>query len=193
MTDNGEMTQYYLKLVERDKKNKERIKKYNQEHKEEHKERCKKNYYKNHEENLQKRAEWRQDENYQLMMKKYRASEAGKKSARISCWKQKGVISNDYNELYEKWKNTTHCEECNVELVEGNNGKNKKILDHNHKTGAFRNILCHSCNVKRSFEDDGIVRQTNDQYNQNRRWKRWIEDFRLKNDLKKGFKAFSQY
>jgi hypothetical protein len=162
-----------------------------EEQKQAHKDACKNNYYKNHEENLQMRAEWRQDEDYKLMMKNYRQSEAGKKSARITCWKQMGVINNDYDMLYEKWKNTTHCEVCNVELVEGNKGKHKKALDHDHNTGAFRNIVCNKCNTIRGNEDRGIIKQTKAQYNENRKWKRWEQDFRLKWDLKKGFASFS--
>ena len=143
-----------------------------EEEKQAHNQRCKNNYYKNHEENLQIRAELRQTEEYKLIMKNYRESEAGKKSARISCWKQFGVISNDYDALYIKWKETTNCEECDVELIEGNKGQNKKMLDHNHNTGEFRNIICHRCNVIRGNEDRGVVRQTNEQYNENRRLKR---------------------
>ena len=123
-------------------------------------------------------------------MAKYRASEAGKKSARITCWKQVGVISDDYDALYNKWKNTTHCEACDVELIEGNKGENKKTLDHDHKTGAFRNIVCNSCNVKRGNNDRGVIKQTKAQYNENRKWKRWEQDFRLKWDLKKAFNSF---
>lgn len=190
MTEEGNITQYYLKLVEQDKKRKERVKKYYQDHKEEHNARCKNNYYKNHEAELQIRAELRQDEEYKLMMAKYRASEAGKKSARISGWKQWGVKSDDYDALYTKWKETTNCEACDVELIEGNKGENKKTLDHDHKTGAFRNILCNSCNTKRGNQDRGVIRQTKAQYNENRKWKRWEQDFRLKWDLKKAFNSF---
>jgi hypothetical protein len=161
-----------------------------EEQKQAHKQRCKNNYYKNHETELQKRAELRQDEEYKLMMKNYRESEAGKKSARITCWKQMGVISDDYDVLYTKWKETTHCEECGVELIESGKGKHRKALDHNHETGAFRNIICHSCNVKRGFKDAGVVRQTKAQYNENRIWKGWEQAFRLKWDLKKGFNSF---
>ena len=162
-----------------------------EEQKQAHKDSCKNNYYKNHEENLQKRAELRETEEYKLMMEKYRQSEAGKKSARITGWKQWGIISDDYDELYIKWKTTTRCEDCNVELVEGNKGKHKKTLDHDHKTGAFRNIVCCGCNVKRGNEDRGVIKQSKAQYNENRKWKRWEQDFRLKWDLKKGFASFS--
>jgi predicted ATP-dependent protease len=127
--------------------------------KEKHKERCKNNYLKNHEAELEKRTNLRQNEEYKLMMKNYRASEAGKKSARISCWKQKGVIHNDYDELYNIWKTTTNCFDCDIELIEGVGvvngltGSNKKVLDHDHKTGLFRNIICNRCNVIRGIND----------------------------------------
>ena len=143
-----------------------------EEQKQKHKERCKKNYQDNHDKRIEYDKEKRQTEEYKLIMKNYRESEAGKKSARISCWKQFGVISNDYDALYIKWKETTNCEECDVELIEGNKGQNKKMLDHNHNTGEFRNIICHRCNVIRGNEDRGVVRQTNEQYNENRRLKR---------------------
>jgi hypothetical protein len=79
----------------------------------------------------------------------YRQTYNGKKSYRISNWKQSGVISDDFNELYEKYINTTNCEECNVELIHGMFGNNKKCLDHDHETGQFRNILCCGCNLRR--------------------------------------------
>jgi len=71
------------------------------------------------------------------------------KSNRIRKWKSRGVICDDWNELYDKYINTNNCEECNIELIEGMYGSNKKCLDHCHKTGEFRNVLCHTCNVKR--------------------------------------------
>jgi len=162
-----------------------------EEQKQAHKDRCKNNYYKNHEENLQKRAEWRQDEDYKLMMKNYRQSEAGKKSARISNWKKMGLKSDDYDMVYDDWKSTTHCEVCGVELIEGNSGKNKKVLDHDHNTGLFRNVICNSCNIIRGNQDRGVERQTNEQYNENRNMAIKIKKFRLKWDLKKGFASFS--
>ena len=64
-------------------------------------------------------------------------------------WKSQGVKSNNYKLLYEKWKNTKNCENCNVELTDGNLGNTKRCLDHSHITGEFRNILCHLCNVRR--------------------------------------------
>ena len=161
-----------------------------EEQKQTHKEKCKNNYYKNHETELQRRAELRQNEDYKLMIKKYRESEAGKKSARISNWKKMGLKSDDYDMIYDEWKNTTHCEECSVELIEGNNKANKKVLDHDHNTGLFRNVLCHKCNTIRGVQDAGVVRQSNEQYNENRNLARKLKKFRLKWDLKKAFNSF---
>jgi len=85
-----------------------------------------------------------------LWIKAYSQTEQGMKVRRISKWKYYGVICDDWNALYEKYKNTTHCEDCGVLLTEDKrNTKTTRCLDHNHQTGEFRNILCHSCNVRR--------------------------------------------
>lgn len=126
-------------------------------------------YQDNHKERLEYEKEKRSTEEHKAYMKEFRASEAGIKSARITRMKQWGIISDDYEALYEKWKNTTHCEECNVELVGGNNGANRKCIDHDHKTGAFRNIVCHKCNTRRGREDNNIVGMTEEQIKQKRR------------------------
>ena len=84
-----------------------------------------------------------------LLTRKYRLTEQGKKSYRITDWKRRGVISDDYNELHDEWLRQTHCELCNVRLTTGKSCSTRKCLDHNHKTGKFRNILCNYCNITR--------------------------------------------
>ncbi len=82
--------------------------------------------------------------------KAYYQSEQGKKSGRISKWKRTGIISEDYDALYDKVFNTSHCEECGVKLtVDKKMTSTTRCCDHDHATGLFRNVLCHSCNVKR--------------------------------------------
>jgi len=99
------------------------------------------------------RQKYKQSEKGKEQVKKiqeeYRLTEAGKKSFRISGWKQMKVNCDDWDELYEYYKNCWECENCGVELIEGNYGNNKRCLDHCHITGKFRNVLCHYCNVLR--------------------------------------------
>ena len=82
---------------------------------------------------------------------KYRSSDKGKKSVTISGWKHTGLISDDYDAVYDKWINTHNCECCNESI---GFGKGSRVMDHCHKTGKFRNILCHSCNIMRSYKDN---------------------------------------
>ena len=73
-----------------------------------------------------------------------------KKSSRISKWKQNGLICDDVDALYEKYLNTKNCEECDIELtVDRHPTKTRRVMDHCHVTGLFRNVLCNLCNVKR--------------------------------------------
>jgi len=62
-------------------------------------------------------------------------------------WKSYGIVCDDWDKLYEKYTETSLCEICNVKLINGNFGSNKKAIDHNHNTGEVRYICCHSCNM----------------------------------------------
>jgi hypothetical protein len=90
-------------------------------------------------------------EKYKQYHKEYRQTETGKEKNRINAWKHLNppVKCDNYKALYKTFINTTHCENCNVELVEGRYGANRRCLDHCHITGEFRNVLCHACNLRR--------------------------------------------
>jgi len=69
------------------------------------------------------------------------------KSQAIYNWKRKGVIYDNYDELYEVYIKTMQCGHCKTEFTE----KNRRCLDHDHTTGLFRKIVCHRCNVMDSY------------------------------------------
>jgi DNA repair exonuclease SbcCD ATPase subunit len=120
-------------------KNKEKIKEYQKEYNQtENRKQYEKEYRENNKDKIKE------------CKKQYYQTEQGKKSKRISNWKISGVIHQNFDELYEKYINTEHCELCSVELTEGKRTNTTRVLDHEHQTGEFRNILCHSCNRKRN-------------------------------------------
>ena len=95
-------------------------------------------------ENKEKRAEYN---------KQYQQTPQGRKNRRINQWKHAGLVDSDndnYESLYNHYTNTQKCENCDVELTEDKkNTSTTRCLDHSHITGEFRNILCHTCNIRR--------------------------------------------
>ena len=84
-----------------------------------------------------------------LTRKKYIQTPNGKKCQKIGEWKFNGLIwatQEEIDEIYSRYLGSTNCEnpKCGKEYK---NSKDKH-MDHCHTTNKFRNILCHSCNVK---------------------------------------------
>tara|TARA_R110000851_G_scaffold129359_2_gene262011 strand:+ start:53 stop:454 length:402 start_codon:yes stop_codon:yes gene_type:complete len=74
--------------------------------------------------------------------------ECGK--GKILGWKRRGLVSDNYELILERYTNSKNCEECNCEYSKYGDGVGKfKCMDHSHESGEFRNILCHPCNLKR--------------------------------------------
>jgi len=101
-----------------------------------YKNKCKKCYKKewrkkNKEKLKQQSKEWKQNN-----------KEKSKKSDKISQWKQKGLISENYDQIYQLWLDSTHCDKCGCDY----NGTIKD-MEHCHTTGRFRAIVCHKCNM----------------------------------------------
>ena len=127
------MKEYRLKNKEKraeykkqyDKKYKEKKAEYNKEYR-----------LKNKEKQLQKNKEY-----------KLKNPEKTIKCVRIAKWKSRGVISDDFDKLYEYYLSIDECENCGIELNQ--DASTKKCLDHCHDTGLFRNVLCNCCNVIR--------------------------------------------
>ena len=74
------------------------------------------------------------------------------KSDTIYNWKKRGLIETDdytYDSLYDCYMTTTDCQLCEVELtIDKKRTSTTKCMDHSHETNIFRNIVCHSCNMK---------------------------------------------
>jgi len=82
--------------------------------------------------------------------KKYHQTPNGKRSQIISNWKRYGLVSTDYNLLYENYLKSTNCEECGIEYGKfGDGTRTFKCMDHSHETGLFRNFICCRCNIRR--------------------------------------------
>jgi hypothetical protein len=83
--------------------------------------------------------------------KAYLKTPSGKKVNTCSSWKSQGLITDNIDEVYERYINSKNCECCGNEYKQYKD----KHMDHNHKTGAFRNILCRRCNQLRGhIEND---------------------------------------
>jgi len=81
-------------------------------------------------------------------MKKYQESPSGKRVHKIASWKFQGIIFFDYDLLYDIFYETTNCDLCGVELIDGKKS-NSRCLDHDHRITDYDNVryvLCHRCN-----------------------------------------------
>ena len=73
-----------------------------------------------------------------------------KKKETIGNWKTKGLICDDYDNLYELYLQSTNCEECDCKYSDFGDGVGRwRCMDHCHTTGLFRNFLCNTCNLRR--------------------------------------------
>ena len=89
--------------------------------------------------------------------KQYRFDENGyrtrkfDRSMKISNWKyplkrypMKLLENETWNDIYDLFQSTEYCMGCGVSFI-----NKRKCLDHCHKTGYVRGVLCCSCNHHR--------------------------------------------
>ena len=61
-------------------------------------------------------------------------------------WKRIGLITDNFEEIYNRYIYATHCELCNKQFE----NTRERQMEHDHQTGEFRNIVCRSCNQKKA-------------------------------------------
>ena len=128
-------------------KNKAKIKIHNKVYKRENKEKLKlkqKEYNEKNKKYLRER------------QKIYYQTDAGIKHSRINSWKSSGFkhTREQFDAIYAKYQEATECELCSVTLVMGNNSNDTKCADHDHLSGCFRNVVCHTCNMHLAKKDN---------------------------------------
>jgi len=98
-----------------------------------------------------------QDEINRKRNEEYYSNKEKQKQGVVRGWRGQGIKI--FDDTFDKWFDTTHCESCKCELIKGKGkGKNKKHLDHDHFSGYPRNVICHSCNVWRRGYDNNKMK-----------------------------------
>ena len=110
---------------------------------------------KNKEKIHQQNKEYYQKNKEQIAHKRhvYNQTPEGIKNWRICKWREKGIICDNFDAMYDHYLKTSYCDFCRVELTyDKTTTATTKCLDHDHSITDrpnFRNILCNLCNIKR--------------------------------------------
>ncbi len=130
------------------KKNKEKIKKQNADRYIRNKERINKRnteWYKLNKDKVSARKKKYTEDNRERIneqKKEYRKTPHAKKLKKIYEWKRRGLICDNYSNLYDKYLLAEYCDVCNKKF----NDNFDRCMDHDHDTGLFRQFLCQPCN-----------------------------------------------
>ena len=82
-----------------------------------------------------------------IYMQEYVQTPRGKMLHTINSWKGRG-LKGDTDIVYRIYQSTKFCDDCGTELNTPFAGR-KKCMDHCHKSGGFRGVVCVRCNNRR--------------------------------------------
>jgi len=68
---------------------------------------------------------------------------------KFKAWRRSNIKIPNKEEFKKIWNETTHCQLCNLQLVDKQteHSSNRKCLEHDHESGYWRSICCHRCNM----------------------------------------------
>ena len=130
--------------------NKEKIKAHRAAHTEEIKEQMAAYRAAHTEEIKEQRAAYRAANIEEIKTKKAAHYKEHHREASIYDWKRKGIClrpDETWNGVYDKYKATTHCESCEVELDDSSHNTHR-CHDHSHEGDCYiRGTVCQLCNT----------------------------------------------
>ena len=96
---------------------------------------------------------------------------------------QRGLLCTDeeFEEIYDKYIHCSQCELCGFVFEKSR----KRHMDHCHKTGKFRNVVCVKCNGRKiDNKSYGSVDERNITKSFNKRSNKYVYTFKLVRDDK---------
>lgn len=90
---------------------------------------------------------WYKTEAGKAARKRYKQGPSGMKAKRRALLKSYGMTVEDYDRMFQEQNGV--CAVCGLSETSIGNGGNLKPLavDHNHKTGKIRGLICSTCNT----------------------------------------------